>query len=196
MKIGYARVSTNEQDLTAQRDGLAELGVDAENVYVDHGLTGANRARPGLREAMAAVRKGDTLVVTKLDRLARSLPDARDIADELTRKGVSLSLGGSVYDPTDPVGRLLFNVLGMVAEFEADLIRMRTREGMAVAKAKGRLRGKQPKLSASQRRHLLELHDAGNHTQEELAELFSVSRTTIYREVQRRAAATGAQAAR
>jgi len=163
--------------------------VDTENVYVDHGLTGANRARPGLREAMAAVRKGDTLVVTKLDRLARSLPDARDIADELTRKGVSLSLGGSVYDPTDPVGRLLFNVLGMVAEFEADLIRMRTREGMAVAKAKGRLRGKQPKLSVSQRRHLLELHDAGNHTQEELAKLFSVSRTTIYREMQRRAAA-------
>ncbi len=163
--------------------------MDTENVYVDHGLTGANRARPGLREAMAAVRKGDTLVVTKLDRLARSLPDARDIADELTRKGVSLSLGGSVYDPTDPVGRLLFNVLGMVAEFEADLIRMRTREGMAVAKAKGRLRGKQPKLSVSQRRHLLELHDAGNHTQEELAKLFSVSRTTIYREMQRRAAA-------
>jgi DNA invertase Pin-like site-specific DNA recombinase len=161
MKICYARVSTNEQDLTAQRDGLAALGVDAENVYVDHGLTGANRARPGLREAMAAVRKG-----------------------------------GSVYDPTNPVGRLLFNVLGMVAEFEADLIRMRTREGMAVARAKGRLRGKQPKLSASQRRHLLELHDAGNHTQEELAELFSVSRTTIYREVQRRAAATSAQASR
>lgn len=84
---------------------------------------------------MAAVRSGDTLVVTKLGRLARSLPDARDIADELTRKGVSLSLGASVYDPADPVGRLLFNVLGMVAEFEADLIRMRTREGMAVAKA-------------------------------------------------------------
>jgi len=63
------------------------------------------------------VRKGDTLVVTKLDRLARSLPDARDIADELTRKGVTLNLGGSVYDPTDPVGRLLFNVLGMIAEF-------------------------------------------------------------------------------
>ena len=196
MKIGYARVSTNEQDLTAQRDGLGALGVDAENVYVDHGLTGANRARPGLREAMAAVREGDTLVVTKLDRLARSLPDARDIADELTRKGVSLSLGGSVYDPTDAVGRLLFNVLGMVAEFEADLIRMRTREGMAVAKAKGRLRGKQPKLSVSQRRHLLELHDAGNHTQEELAELFSVSRTTIYREVQRRTSGTGSQTTR
>ncbi|MGC3995160.1 MAG: recombinase family protein [Propionicimonas sp.] len=137
---------------------------------------------------MAAVRAGDTLVVTKLDRLARSLPDARDIADELTRKGVALSIGGSVYDPTDPVGRLLFNVLGMVAEFEADLIRMRTREGMAVAKAKGRLRGKQPKLTPAQRRHLLALDAAGEHTQAELAELFGVSRTTIYREVRRAAA--------
>ena len=148
LKIGYARVSTSGQDLTAQREGLAALGVEAENVHVDHGLSGTNRTRPGLREALAAVRSGDTLVVTKLDRLARSLPDARDIADELTRKGVALSLGGSIYDPADPVGRLLFNVLGMVAEFEADLIRMRTREGMAIAKANGKLRGKQPKLRA------------------------------------------------
>ncbi|AOY74394.1 recombinase (plasmid) [Arthrobacter sp. ZXY-2] len=187
MKIGYARVSTNDQDLTAQRKALLGLGVGEEQIYVDHGLTGTNRVRPGLREAMAACRVGDTLVVTKLDRLARSLSDARDIADELTAKGVALSLGGSTHDPTDPVGRLLFNVLGMVAEFEADLIRMRTREGMAVAKAKGRLKGKQPKLSNSQRKHLLKLHDAGEHTQAELAELFGVSRTTVYRELRRSA---------
>jgi DNA invertase Pin-like site-specific DNA recombinase len=80
--IGYARVSTDEQDLTAQRDGLSRLGVEPERIYVDHGLSGTTRARPGLREALAACREGDTLVVTKLDRLARSLPDARDIADE------------------------------------------------------------------------------------------------------------------
>ena len=186
MKIGYARVSTNDQDLTAQRNALVALGVEEAQIFVDHGLTGANRLRPGLREAMAACRAGDTLVVTKLDRLARSLSDARDIADELTAKGVVLSLGGSTHDPTDPVGRLLFNVLGMVAEFEADLIRARTREGMAIAKAKGRLKGKQPKLSKMQRSHLLKLHDAGEYTQAELAELFGVSRTTVYRELQRR----------
>jgi len=87
------------------------------------------------------------LVVTKLDRLARSLPDARAIANELTASQVCLNLGGSVYHPTDPVGWLLFNVLAMVAEFESDLIWLRTREGMKVAKAKGRLRGKQPKLN-------------------------------------------------
>ena len=128
--IGYARCSTDEQDLTVQREGLAALGVTPERIYVDHGLTGCNRERPGLREALAACRDGDTLVVTKLDRLARSLPDARAIADELTTRRVRLSLGASVYDPTDPVGRLLFNVLAMVAEFEADLIRLRTKEGM------------------------------------------------------------------
>ena len=105
----------------------------------------------GSRWAPAA---GDTLVVTKLGRLARSLPDARDILDELTKRNVKLSLGGSIHDPTDPVGRLLFNVLAMVAEFESDLIRMRTREGMKVAKANGRLRGKQPKLKPNQAKHL------------------------------------------
>jgi DNA invertase Pin-like site-specific DNA recombinase len=146
MLIGYARVSTDEQDVTAQRDALGALGVTSKRIYVDHGLTGTGRARPGLGEALAACRDGDTLVVTKLDRLARSLPDARDIVEDLTRRGVKLNIGGSVHDPTDPVGRLLFNVLAMIAEFEADLIRMRTREGMKVAKAKGRLRGKQPKL--------------------------------------------------
>jgi len=124
-------------------------------------------------------------VVTKLDRLARSLPDARDIADDLTVRQVKLSLGGSLHDPTDPVGRLLFNVLGMIAEFEGDLIRMRTREGMAVAKAKGRLRGKQPKLSTRQEAHLVQLHRAGQHTTAELAELFSVARSTVYRAIAR-----------
>jgi DNA invertase Pin-like site-specific DNA recombinase len=182
--VGYARVSTEQQDLTAQRNGLHALGVGDDRVYVDHGLTGTNRDRPGLRLALAACRAGDTLVVTKLDRLARSLPDARDILDELTKCNVKLSLGGSIHDPTDPVGRLLFNVLAMVAEFESDLIRLRTREGMKVAKAKGRLRGKQPKLKPNQAKHLLELYDSGN-TQAELAELFGVGRSTVYRTIER-----------
>jgi len=122
LKVGYARVSTDEQNLTAQRDGLA----------------------------------------------------ARE---------VKLSIAGSVYDPTDPMGKLLFNVLAMVAEFEADLIRARTREGMRVAK--GRLRGKSPKLTPRQEAHLVQLHAADEHTVGELAELFSVGRSTVYRALQR-----------
>ncbi|MEV8183738.1 recombinase family protein [Specibacter sp. NPDC078692] len=183
--IGYARVSTNDQDLTAQKNALLALGVSQEQTFTDQGLTGANRARPGLGQALAACRGGDTLVVTKLDRLARSLRDAKDIVDELTRREVKLSIGGSVHDPTDPVGRLLFNVLAMVAEFEADLIRARTREGMAVAKAKGKLRGKQPKLSKAQETHLVSVHRAGTHTTVEIAELFGVARSTVYRTIKR-----------
>lgn len=122
LKVGYARVSADEQNLTAQRDGLA----------------------------------------------------ARE---------VKLSIAGSVYDPTDPMGKLLFNVLAMVAEFEADLIRARTREGMRVAK--GRLRGKSPKLTPRQEAHLVQLHAADEHTVGELAELFSVGRSTVYRALQR-----------
>src|SRR5450759_711285 len=100
--------------------------------------------------------------LAKLDRLARSLPDARDIVDEMAAGKVKLNIGGSVHDPTDPVGRLLFNVPAMIAEFEADLARMRTREGMAVAKAKGRLRGKPPKLKPKQEAHLVDLWRAGS----------------------------------
>lgn len=185
MLVGYARVSTDGQDLTAQRNALAALGVIEERIYVDHGLTGANRDRPGLKLALAACRPGDTLVVTKLDRLARSLPDARAIADELTTSQVKLNLGGSVHDPADPIGKLLFNVLAMVAEFEGDLIRARTREGMKVAKANGRLRGKKPKLTPKQEAHLVGLYRAGNHTIGQLEELFPVTRSTIYRAIQR-----------
>ena len=183
--VGYARCSTDQQDLTAQRDGLARLGVTPDRIYVDHGLTGTNRERPGLREALAACRAGDTLVVTKLDRLARSLSDARAIADELTTRQVSLNLGGSVYDPNDAIGRPLFNVLAMVAEFESDLIRLRTREGMKVAKAKGHRRGKQPKLNRRQEAHLVSLIDSGEYSTAEVAELFSVGRSTVYRAIER-----------
>ncbi|MBO0907518.1 recombinase family protein [Arthrobacter sunyaminii] len=183
--VGYARVSTSEQDLTVQQNQLAALGVPEDLIYTDHGLTGTNRDRPGLRQALAAVRDGDTFVITKLDRLARSLPDARDILEELTKKNVKLSIGGSIHDPSDPVGRLLFNVLAMVAEFESDLIRARTREGMQIAKAKGRLRGKQPKLSKAQEAHVVSLYNTGQHTTTEIAELFKVARSTVYRIVQR-----------
>jgi DNA invertase Pin-like site-specific DNA recombinase len=92
-----------QQDLTSQRNGLHALGVGDDRIRVDHGLTGTNRDRPGLRLALAACRAGDTLVVTKLDRLARLLPDARDILDELTKRNVKLSLADSIHDPTDPL---------------------------------------------------------------------------------------------
>lgn len=190
IKIGYARCSTDRQDLTAQRAALAELGVTEDRIYTDHGLTGTNRDRPGLAQALAAVRAGDVFVVPKLDRLARSVPDARAIADQLEWKGVKLALGASVYDPADPMGKMFFNILATFAEFEVDLIRMRTREGMAIARAKGKLRGKQPKLSEKQQKELIRMHASGEYSINDLAELFSVSRPTVYRTLQRNSTKT------
>ncbi len=185
VKIGYARCSTDEQDLTAQRQQLLDLGVAGERIYLDHGLTGTKRDRPGLDQALAAVRKGDTLVVPKLDRLARSVPDARSIGDQLADQGVALSLGGQVHDPNDPMGKLFFNILATFAEFEVDLLRMRTREGMAIARAKGKLKGRQSKLSVKQQRELARMHSTGEYSITDLAELFSISRPTVYRTLNR-----------
>lgn len=181
MKIGYARVSTTGQDLAVQREQLEAMGVETDRIYTDHGLTGINRARPGLTAAMAACRAGDELVVTKLDRLARSVPDARDIAAELEAEGVSLTIGGSRYDPADPMGRLLFNALAMIAEFEADLIRARTREGLEHARQQGRLRGGKAKLSPLRRTQFVRDHQSGNYTMAQLTEMYAISRATAYR---------------
>lgn len=184
-RIGYARCSTDKQDLAAQKATLLHLGVAEDRIYTDHGLTGTNRERPGLAQVLAAVRAGDTLVVPKLDRLARSVPDARSIADELAKRGVRLALGASVYDPHDPMGKMFFNILATFAEFEADLIRMRTKEGMAVARAKGKLKGKKPKLSDRRQTELRRMYDTGDYSISDLAELFDVSRPTVYRVLQR-----------
>jgi DNA invertase Pin-like site-specific DNA recombinase len=185
-RVGYARCSTDHQALAAQQAMLQALGVAPERIYMDRGLTGTTRARPGLDQALAAVRAGDTLVVPTLDRLARSVPDARQIADALVARGVKLALGPSVYDPTDPMGKMFFNILATFAEFEVDLIRLRTREGMAMARAKGKLRGKRPKLSDKQHKELWRMYETGEYSINDLAELFAVSRPTVYRALARK----------
>ena len=128
---------------------------------------------------------GDALVVPKLDRLARSVPDAHDIGDSLVARGVRLSLGGTLYDPAGPMGKMFLNILATFAEFEVDLLKMRTREGMAIARAKGKLRGKQPKLTTRQRAELARMHAFGEYTVAELMEVFSIGRATIYRVLDR-----------
>ncbi|MCJ8352336.1 recombinase family protein [Moritella sp.] len=185
IRIGYARCSTDKQDLNVQQEALIKLGVSLDRIYIDKGLTGTNRQRPGLDQALAAVRQGDTLVVPKLDRLARSVPDARAIADSLLERGVKLALGNTIYDPSDPMGKMFFNVLATFAEFEGDLIRLRTREGMAIARANGKLKGKQPKLSNKQQKELCRMRNTGQYSISDLAELFSVSRPTVYRTLSR-----------
>lgn len=158
------------------------------------GVSGTQRARPGLAQALAAVREGDTFVVAKLDRLARSVPDARAIAAELEGRGVRLALGHSIYDPADPMGKMFFNILATFAEFEADLIRMRTRERMSIARSKGKLKGKKPKLSPRRQAELRRTYETGSYSISDLAEVFDVSRPTVYRVLQRTAGADAAEA--
>jgi len=186
--VGYARCSTLMQDLTAQRAALAALGVPEDRIYLDHGFTGSSRKRPGLDQALAAVREGDTLITPKLDRLARSVPDARDIIQGLSERGVRFQLGGAVYDWNDPMAKMFIQLLAVFAEFELDLIRMRTREGMSRPQVRAKLKGKPPKLSPAQQKHLVDLHAAGEHSIADLAELFGVSRPTVYRTLNRHGA--------
>ncbi|PYI67810.1 recombinase [Arthrobacter livingstonensis] len=180
--IDRLRVSSEAQDLAAQCDALTVLGVESKRIDVDQGFTGRNKNRAGLHEALAGCREGDTFVVTKLDRLAPSVREAHQIADDLANREIKLSIGGSVHDPTGPMGKLLSNVLAMISELEADHIRMRTREGMKVATAKARLRGDQPNPTVKQENHLLERHTAGEHAK---AELFTIGRSTVYRTSER-----------
>lgn len=185
--IGYARCSTDKQDLTAQIEALQKLGVYAENIFTDFGFSGRNKVRPGLNAAMSAVREGDTFIVTKMDRLARSVIDARSIGDNLAARKIKLQIGSAVYAPDDPLGKLFFNMLATFAEFESDLIRQRTKEGVAVAKERGRFKGKQPKLSKIQERELIKMHQDPENSIADLAAIFNVHRATIHRTIKRAA---------
>ncbi len=147
--IGYARCSTDKRDLAAHKAAITDLSVSPARTYIDHGLTRANRSRRRLDQALAAARRGDTLVVPKLDRLARSIPDARFIADGLVARGISLALGASVYNPADPMGKMFFNIL---------------------ATSRGKLRGKQPKLSDKQQKEARRMHDNGGCSISDLPE--------------------------
>jgi len=159
---------------------LKQLGVTDEHLHTDRGRTGRNRERPGLTAALGAVRDGDVLVVTKLDRLGRSVRDLHDIAAELAGKGVKLSIGGSIHDPGDPIGKMFFGMLALMAEFESDLIRSRTVESMREAAKRGRLWGKPSKLSVLQRKRLLADYESGEYSAAQLMDISGLSRSAMY----------------
>src|SRR5262249_36729818 len=117
---GYARCSTDKQDLEANQRILPGVRVAADRIYRDRAYSGTTRARPGSDQALAAVREGDTLAVPKLDQLARSVPDARQIGDSLVARRIRLQFGTMVHDPTDPMGEMFFNILATFAQFEVD----------------------------------------------------------------------------
>lgn len=180
MLIGYARVSTEDQSLALQRDALVAAGVAPEQLYEDR-LSGARAERPGLEHALRACREGDVLVVWRLDRLARSLWDLIAIADRLERKGAGLRSLQEQIDTTSAAGRLFFHVMGALAEFERNLIRERTRAGMAAARRRGRVPGRKPKIGPRELEVARTLLRESDLTVREIARHLSVSPATLYR---------------
>ncbi len=187
MRIGYGRVSTTDQNLDAQRDALQAAGCD--EVLVDR-ASGKLARRPELDKALLVAREGDQLVVTKLDRLGRSLEHLIVLSRDLQARGVDLVVIDQGIDTSTPVGRMFFQILGAIAEFEHALMAERTRDGLAAARARGRTGGQRPKLSARQARIAQDMYDQTGpygrrtHTVAEIASEFGVSRPTIYRHLQ------------
>ena len=177
MLIGYARVSTDDQNLALQRDALAAAG--CEKVYEDR-ISGAKAERPGLALALEVARAGDTLVVWRLDRLGRSLKDLIALAEALDKRGIGLKSLKEALDTTSSGGRLVFHMFGALAEFERDLIRERTRAGLTAARARGRLGGRPKRLTPEKRRLAVQLYRAREHSIAEICRLMGISKPTLY----------------
>lgn len=184
MRIGYGRVSTEDQVLDAQRDALAAAG--CEQIFLDT-ASGKLARRPELDKALLVARSGDQLVVTKLDRLGRSLEHLIALSKDLEARGVDLMVLEQGIDTSTSVGRMFFQILGAIAEFERALISERTKAGLAAARARGRVGGRRRKLGPRQARLAQELYDEVGpdgrrvHTVAEIAAELGVSRPTIYR---------------
>ena len=179
-RIGYARVSTDDQHLDLQRDALTRAGCSA--IY-EEAASGKSAARPELEQCRKALRAGDTLVVWRLDRLGRSVPDLVQIVADLERQGVGFESLTERIETGSAAGKLVFHVFAALAEFERGLIRERTQAGLAAARARGRAGGRRPKLDEQQVREIkVLLRDPGIQVAD-VARRYGVSRTTLYKHV-------------
>jgi len=188
MRIGYGRVSTRDQNPDGQHDALHAAGCD--EILVDK-ASGKLASRPKLDEALRTSRKGDQLVVTKLDRLGRSLEHLMALSKQLQAKQVDLVVLDQGIDTSTAVGRMFFQILGAISEFEHALMSERTRDGLDAARARGRTGGQKPKLTARQAKIAQDMYDELGadgrraHTVQQIADEFAVTRPTIYRHLQR-----------
>jgi DNA invertase Pin-like site-specific DNA recombinase len=177
MMIGYARVSTVEQNEQLQTDALTKAG--CERLFTDH-ASGAKAHRPELDHLLDTIRKGDTLIVWKLDRLGRSVQNLVDLMTLLQSRGVGFKSLTENMDTTTPGGVLIFNVFAAMAQFERDLIRERTNAGLQAARARGHKGGRPSKLSDRECARISELYQSRTLTVQEIADQYHVSRKTIY----------------
>jgi DNA invertase Pin-like site-specific DNA recombinase len=183
--VGYARVSTDDQDLSLQIDSLVGLGVDQKLIFTDK-MSGAKSGRPGLDKCLAHLERGDTLLVWRLDRLGRSMPHLVELVEELRNRGIGFrSVNDGVIDTTSASGELIFHIFSALAQFERRLIQERTRAGLAAARARGRTGGRPPieidraKVLAAQK-----LRENSTLSINEICETLSISRSTYYRYLQ------------
>ncbi|SAL14321.1 resolvase domain-containing protein [Caballeronia cordobensis] len=177
-RIGYARVSTDDQNLDLQRDALCSSGV--ASIYEEK-ASGTAAVQQELDHCLKALRAGDTLVVWRLHRLGRSLPDLVRIVAGLAEKGVGFESITEKVETSSAAGKLVFHVFAALAEFERNLIRERTRAGLNAARARGRAGGRKPKLDARQIREIKRLMSDPTIPVGQIAERYKVSRTTIYK---------------
>jgi len=178
MIFGYARVSTRDQKSDAQLDALQAAG--AERVFSDT-ISGATSERPELGRLLDQLRDGDVIIVTKYDRLARSLKDLLAIVERIQSKGAGFRSLAEDIDTTTPAGRLIFHVFASIAQFERERIVERTKEGLDAARKRGRIGGRPPALSTEQRAEVRRLRDEDDRPLAEIARLFGVSERTIKR---------------
>jgi len=178
MKIGYARVSTMDQNPELQFDALQQAG--CEKVYQDK-VSGAKADRPGLQEALDYLRPGDCIVVWRLDRLGRSLKHLIEVAEELEGKGIGLASLQEGLDTTTSGGKLIFHIFGALAEFERNLIRERTKAGLTAARARGRVGGRREKLTPAQIETLKKMYESRQHTVKEICGVLGITKPTLYR---------------
>ena len=178
MILGYARVSTADQKIYSQHDALSAAG--AERIFADT-ITGTARSRPDLGQMMRELRKGDVVVVTKYDRLARSLKDLLEIVDQFQAAGAGFRSLAEDIDTTTPAGRLIFHVFASIAQFERERIVERTKEGLEAARKRGRIGGRPPALSPMQKDEVRRMRDDQHRPIAEIAALFKVSTKTIRR---------------
>lgn len=178
MLYGYARVSTTDQNPALQLDALKAAGCD--ELFIDEGITGGTLKRPALDKALATLKDGDVLIVWRLDRLGRSLSHLIQLTKTLGDRGVGFRSLSEAIDTTSSSGRLLFHIMGALAEFERSLIVERTRAGLASAKRRGKKLGRKPKLTSEQIHHAKKLIDTGESPRQ-VAKSLAVSLATLYR---------------
>ncbi|MEU6899448.1 MULTISPECIES: recombinase family protein [Streptomyces] len=179
MDFGYARVSTTDQNPDHQIDALLRAGVHRDNIHIDY-FSGSKASRPEFDILMKRLREGDTLKATRLDRISRSLLHLVTLGEELQQRNVGLHIIEQSIDSSTPEGRAMFGMLGVMAQFQRELIHANTMDGLAAARARGRVGGRKPKLSEQQARLAQELYDKRERTVQEIADLFGVPRTTVY----------------